>query len=96
VQIGLTATPIRRDDADTYGYFGNPVYEYSLREGIDDGFLAPYRVRRVRLNIDMTGFRPTPEQRDVAGDVIPDKLYTPKQYEKVLAVLDRAGQLPAT
>jgi type I restriction enzyme R subunit len=89
VQIGLTATPIRRDDADTYGYFGNPVYEYSLRDGIDDGFLAPYRVRRVRLNIDMTGFRPSSGQRDVAGDVIPDKLYTPKQYEKVLAVLDR-------
>jgi type I restriction enzyme R subunit len=60
VQIGLTATPIRRDDVDTFGYFGNPVYEYSLRDGIEDGFLAPYRVRRVRLNIDMTGFRPTP------------------------------------
>jgi len=89
VQIGLTATPIRRDDADTFGYFGNPVYEYSLRDGIEDGFLAPYRVRRVRLNIDMTGFRPSEGQRDVAGDVIPDKLYTPRQYEKVLAVLDR-------
>lgn len=89
VQIGLTATPILRDDADTYGYFGNPVYEYSLRDGIEDGFLAPYRVRRVRLNIDMTGFRPSPGQRDVDGEVIPDKLYTPKQYEKVLAVLDR-------
>ncbi len=89
VQIGLTATPIRKDDADTYGYFGNPVYEYSLRDGIEDGFLAPYRVRRVRLNIDMTGFHPSPGQRDVAGDVIPDKLYTPKQYEKVLAVLGR-------
>ncbi|MGH3602343.1 MAG: EcoAI/FtnUII family type I restriction enzme subunit R, partial [Pseudonocardiaceae bacterium] len=89
VQIGLTATPIRRDDVDTYGYFGNPVYEYSLRDGVEDGFLAPYRVRRVRLNIDMTGFRPTAGQRDVDGDVIPDKLYTPKQYEKVLAVLDR-------
>ncbi|MGH3814769.1 MAG: EcoAI/FtnUII family type I restriction enzme subunit R [Pseudonocardiaceae bacterium] len=89
VQIGLTATPIRRDDVDTYGYFGSPVYEYSLREGIEDGFLAPYRVRRVRLNIDMTGFRPSAGQRDVAGDVIPDKLYTPRQYEKVLAVLDR-------
>ncbi|MGH3873343.1 MAG: EcoAI/FtnUII family type I restriction enzme subunit R [Pseudonocardiaceae bacterium] len=89
VQIGLTATPIRRDDADTFGYFGNPVYEYSLRDGIEDGFLAPYRVRRVRLNIDMTGFRPSEGQRDVAGDVIPDKLYTPRQYERVLAVLDR-------
>ncbi|MGH3780945.1 MAG: EcoAI/FtnUII family type I restriction enzme subunit R, partial [Pseudonocardiaceae bacterium] len=89
VQIGLTATPIRRDDADTYGYFGNPLYEYSLHDGIEDGFLAPYRVRRVRLNIDMTGFRPSAGQRDVAGDVIPDKLYTPRQYEKVLAVLDR-------
>ncbi|MGH3547187.1 MAG: EcoAI/FtnUII family type I restriction enzme subunit R, partial [Pseudonocardiaceae bacterium] len=91
VQVGLTATPIRRDDADTFGYFGNPVYEYSLRDGIEDGFLAPYRVRRVRLNIDMTGFRPSEGQRDVAGDVIPDKLYTPRQYERVLAVLDRTA-----
>jgi len=79
VQIGLTATPIRRDDADTYGYFGDPVYEYSLRDGIDDGFLAPYRVRRVHLNIDMTGFRPAAGQRDAAGDVTPDRLYTPRQ-----------------
>jgi type I restriction enzyme R subunit len=92
VQIGLTATPIRQDEVDTFEYFGNPVYEYSLRDGIEDGFLAPYRVRRVRLNIDMTGFRPTPGQRDVAGDVIPDRLYTPRQYEKVLAVLERTEE----
>ncbi len=89
VQVGLTATPVRKEDVDTYGYFGNPVYEYSLREGIEDGYLAPYRVRRVRLNIDMTGFRPSPGQRDIEGDLIPDGLYTQKQYEKVLAVLER-------
>jgi type I restriction enzyme R subunit len=57
-QIGMTATPISREDADTFGYFGEPVYEYSLAQGIDDGYLAPYRVRRVRLNVDMTGYRP--------------------------------------
>jgi type I restriction enzyme R subunit len=92
VQIGLTATPIQREDADTYGYFGNPVDVYSLRDGIEDGFLAPYRVRRVRLSIDMTGFRPSSGQRDVDGDIIPDKLYTPKQYERVLAVLSRTEE----
>lgn len=89
VQVGLTATPIRRDGADTYEYFNNPVYEYSLRDGVEDGFLAPYRVRRVRSNVDMTGFRPSSGQRDVDGDVIPDRLYTPPQYEKILAILDR-------
>jgi type I restriction enzyme, R subunit len=89
VQVGLTATPIRSQDVDTYEYFGNPIYEYSLKDGIDDGFLAPYRVRRVRLDIDMTGFRPSSGQRDVDGDEIPDRLYTPQQYERIIAILDR-------
>ena len=46
-QLGMTATPLRQDNADTYRYFGNPIYTYSLRQGIDDGFLAPYRVHRI-------------------------------------------------
>jgi type I restriction enzyme R subunit len=92
VQIGLTATPISRRDADTYQYFGEPLYEYSLARGIDDGFLAPYRVRRVRMNVDMTGWRPAPGQLDRYGREIPDKLYGPREYERVLAILDRTEE----
>jgi len=92
VQIGLTATPISRKDADTYQYFGEPLYEYSLARGIDDGFLAPYRVRRVRMNVDMTGWRPAPGQLDEYGREIPDKLYGPREYERVLAILDRTEE----
>jgi len=92
VQIGLTATPIGRGDADTYSYFGDPIYEYSLARGIDDGFLAPYRVRRVRLNVDMTGWRPGPSQRDLFDREIPDKLYGPKEYERVRAILERTDE----
>ena len=92
VQIGLTATPISRKDADTYRYFGEPLYEYSLARGIDDGFLAPYRVRRVRMNVDMTGWRPEPGQVDRYGREVPDKLYGPREYERVLAILDRTEE----
>ena len=92
VQIGLTATPVSRKDADTYQYFGEPLYEYSLARGIDDGFLAPYRVRRVRMNVDMTGWRPDPGQVDEYGREIPDKLYGPREYERVLAILDRTEE----
>ncbi|WP_030172991.1 EcoAI/FtnUII family type I restriction enzme subunit R [Spirillospora albida] len=92
VQLGLTATPISTKDADTYHYFGDPIYEYSLARGIEDGFLAPYRVRKVRLNVDMTGWRPDPGQRDLLGREIPDKLYGPKEYERILAILDRTEE----
>ena len=92
VQIGLTATPITRKDADTFQYFGEPLYEYSLARGIDDGFLAPYRVRRVQMNVDMTGWRPDPGQVDRFGREIPDKLYGPREYERVLAILDRTEE----
>ncbi len=91
-QIGLTATPISRKDADTYSYFGEPLFEYSLARGIDDGFLAPYRVRRVRMNVDMTGWRPTPGQVDRYGREIPDMLYGPREYERLLAILERTTE----
>jgi len=58
-QLGMTATPLREDNRDTYAYFGNPIYSYSLRQGIADGFLAPYRVHRVVTNYDATGWRPS-------------------------------------
>jgi len=91
-QIGMTATPVSDRDRDTFGYFGNPVYTYSLARGIEDGFLAPYRVRKVRLNVDMTGWRPEPGQQDLYGNEIPDDLYTPTEYERILAILERTGE----
>jgi type I restriction enzyme R subunit len=91
-QIGMTATPISQEDANTYGYFGEPAYEYSLAQGIDDGYLAPYRVRRVRLNVDMTGYRPEPGQVDKYGIEIPEKLYTPQQYERIMVILERTEE----
>ena len=91
VQIGLTATPVRDGvkKTDTYEYFGNPVYTYSLRDGIEDGFLSPYRVRRVRLNVDMQGYRPKPGEKDLYGREIPDDLYGPKEFERVMVILER-------
>ena len=63
VQLGLTATPLRDDNKDTYAYFGNPLYTYSLRQGIEDGFLAPYIVHRVVTEANATGWRPQAGQR---------------------------------
>jgi len=67
VQLGLTATPKQDDTVDTYAYFGDPVFTYSLRQGIEEGYLAPYRVRRVTLSPDADGWEPTPGQRDRYG-----------------------------
>lgn len=91
-QIGLTATPIEEGSVDTFAYFGNPIYEYSLASGIEDGFLAPYRVRKVRFNVDLTGWRPDEGQADIYGNEIPDNLYGPKEYEKILAILERTEE----
>ncbi len=88
-QLGLTATPISKKDADTFNYFGEPVYTYSLADGIGDGFLAPYRVRRVRLNVDMEGYQTEPGQRDKYGNEIPEAVYGPKDFERVMVILER-------
>jgi type I restriction enzyme R subunit len=88
-QLGLTATPMREDTVDTYSYFGNPLYEYSLAEGIADGFLAPYRVRRVVLSPDAHGWSPDQGQLDLFGKEIPDGLYTTSQFERVVSLLSR-------
>lgn len=88
-QIGMTATPLREDNRDTYLYFGNPVYEYSLRQGIDDGFLAPYRVHRVITAWDAAGWRPSREDLDRYGRPIPDDEYQTKDFERVVALRAR-------
>lgn len=88
-QLGMTATPKRDETVDTYEYFGDPLYEYSLAQGIDDGFLAPYRVRRVVLSPDAHGFEPDQGQLDMFGKEIPKDLYTTKDFERVVSLLSR-------
>lgn len=88
-QIGMTATPKRDETADTYSYFGAPLFEYSLAQGIEDGFLAPYRVRRVVLSADAHGWAPDAGQLDLFGKEIPDGLYTTSQFERVVSLLSR-------
>lgn len=88
-QLGLTATPRRDDNIDSYEYFGNPVYEYSLRQGIEDGYLAPYTVHRVITNYDRDGWRPTAGQTDRYGNEIPDREYTTTDFDQIVAINPR-------
>ncbi len=88
-QLGMTATPKRDDNVDTYAYFGDPLYTYSLKEGIEDGFLAPYRVRRVVLSPDAYGWGPDEGQLDMFGREIPPGLYTTQEFERVVSLLTR-------
>lgn len=88
-QIGMTATPRRHDNADTYRYFGDPIYQYSLRQGIDDGFLAPYRVHRVITTWDAAGWRPTQGDMDRYGRAIPDEEYHTNEFERVVSLRAR-------
>ncbi len=88
-QLGMTATPLREESRDTYLYFGNPLYQYSLRQGIDDGFLAPYRVHRVVTQWDAAGWRPSREELDRYGRAIPDDEYLTKDFERVVALRAR-------
>ena len=88
-QLGMTATPLREDNRDTYLYFGNPIYEYSLRQGIDDGFLAPYRVHRVITQWDAAGWRPSKDEVDRFGRAIPDDEYQTKDFERAIALRAR-------
>ncbi|HUP15110.1 MAG TPA: DEAD/DEAH box helicase family protein [Acidimicrobiia bacterium] len=88
-QLGMTATPKRDETADSYEYFGDPLIEYSLAQGIEDGFLAPYRVRRVVLSPDAHGWAPTDGQLDMFGEEIPAAQYTTKDFERVVSLLTR-------
>jgi type I restriction enzyme, R subunit len=89
VQLGMTATPLRDDNRDTYNYFGAPLYTYSLAQGIADGFLAPYRVHRVITDYDAAGWRPSRGEIDRYGREIPDAEYGTKDFERVVAMKAR-------
>jgi len=92
-QLGMTATPLREDNRDTYDYFGNPLYTYSLKQGIDDGFLAPYRVHRVITQVDAAGWRPTKGELDRYGREIPDEEYHTKDFDRMVALRARTDAI---
>lgn len=93
-QIGLTATPKETAEVSNIDYFGEPIYTYSLRQGIDDGFLAPYKVIRVGLDKDLEGWRPEPGQTDMHGHVVEDREYNARDYDRTL-ILDQRTQVVA-
>jgi type I restriction enzyme R subunit len=92
--IGLTATPKETNEVSNIEYFGEPVYTYSLKQGIDDGFLAPYRVVRVNLNVDAEGWRPEQGKKDIDGNEVEDRVYNRKDFDRTL-VIDERTQIVA-
>ncbi len=87
--VGLTATPKETEETSNSEYFGEPVYTYTLKQGIDDGFLAPYQVVRVALNVDAEGWRPEQGKTDKAGNLVEDRVYNRTDYDRKLAIDER-------
>lgn len=87
--IGLTATPRETNVVSNTEYFGDPIYTYSLKQGIDDGFLAPYRVIRVGLNVDLEGWRPEDGKTDKDGNLVEDRVYNKKDFDRSLVIDER-------
>ncbi|WP_348944397.1 DEAD/DEAH box helicase family protein [Chitinibacter sp. FCG-7] len=87
VQLGLTATPKRKDNVDTYAYFGEPVYSYSLKDGINDGFLTPFRVKQISTTLDEYVY--TPDDAVIEGEVEKGKRYEEKDFNKIIEIKER-------
>jgi len=87
VQLGLTATPKRKDNVDTYAYFGEPVYVYSLKEGINDGFLTPFKVKRIKTTLDDYIF--TSDDNIIEGEIEEGKLYKEEDFNKIIEIKAR-------
>ncbi len=87
--IGLTATPKETTEVSSSEYFGDPIYTYSLKQGIDDGFLAPYKVIKVTLDIDAEGWRPPKGFKDKDGNFVEDRIYNTKDFDKNIIVEER-------
>ncbi|MEH7815830.1 EcoAI/FtnUII family type I restriction enzme subunit R [Bacillus velezensis] len=87
--IGCTATPIETKEASSFSYFGEPIYEYSLKQGINDGFLAPYKVVRIGLDKDLEGYRPEAGKVDKYGYQIEDREYNVKDFDRSIVIDDR-------
>ncbi|HVE20719.1 MAG TPA: DEAD/DEAH box helicase family protein [Acidocella sp.] len=87
VQLGLTATPKRRDNVDTYAYFGEPVYTYSLKDGINDGFLTPFKVRQFATTLDDYVY--TPDDELIEGQIVEGKRYTESEFNRIIEIKAR-------
>ncbi len=87
--IGLTATPKETTEVSNIDYFGEPIYTYSLKQGIDDGFLAPYKVVKITLDIDAEGWRPPKGFLDKDGNPVEDRIYNPTDFDKNIVVDER-------
>jgi type I restriction enzyme R subunit len=87
VQLGLTATPKRKDNVDTYAYFGEPVFTYSLKDGINDGFLTPFRVKQIQTTLDY--YRYTPDDAVVEGEIEAGKLYEEADFNRSIEIRER-------
>lgn len=87
--VGLTATPKETNETSNIEYFGEPVYTYTLKQGIDDGFLAPYKVIRVALNVDTEGYRPEQGKTDKDGNEVEDRIYNRKDFDRSLVIEER-------
>jgi type I restriction enzyme, R subunit len=92
-QIGMTATPKETAYVSNIHYFGPPVYTYSLKEGIRDGFLAPYKVVKVHLDVDVEGYRPTKGETDKYGQEIENRMYNQKDYDRKLVIDERTRRV---
>ncbi len=90
VQLGLTATPKRKDNVDTYAYFGEPVYIYSLKEGINDGFLTPFKVKRIKTTLD--DYIYTPDDTIVEGEAEEGRLYEEADFNKIIEIKEREAK----
>lgn len=90
VQLGLTATPKRKENADTYRYFGEPIYVYSLKEGINDGFLTPFKVKRIKTTLD--DYRYTSDDTLIEGEIEEGKLYEEKDFNRTIEIVERESK----
>lgn len=90
-QIGLTATPKETKQVSNIEYFGEPIYTYSLKQGIEDGFLAPYKVIRVGINVDLEGWRPEIGKTDEKGILVEDRIYNTKDFDRKLVIDERTA-----
>lgn len=92
-QIGMTATPKETETLSNIEYFGDPIYTYSLRHGIEDGFLAPYKVLKVGLNVDLEGYRPESGKKDIYGELVEDRNYNSKDFDRNIIIDERTDMV---
>ena len=95
-QVGLTATPKETNEVSNIDYFGKPTYSYTLKQGINDGFLAPYKVVRVDIDVDLQGWRPRKKQIDKNGELIDDRIYNQKDFDRTLIIDERTELVAKT